>query len=172
MLEKTTTFFWAGWQCVEEQDAATGATEITYVWGAGYVDELCQVERTAAHPLGAARLWVHCNVRFDVVAVTDASGAVVERRRYDDFGNVEFRDGAGAVAQASPSGLDYGFQGRRLDRESGLMYFRHRYYDPELGRFVQRDPVWDAGNVGGWYSYSGNGVLVQRERDCVGWILT
>ena len=172
VLEKTTTFFWAGWQCVEEQDAATGATEITYVWGAGYVDELCQVERTAAHPLGAARLWVHCNVRFDVVAVTDASGAVVERRRYDDFGNVEFRDGAGAVAQASPSGLDYGFQGRRLDRESGLMYFRHRYYDPELGRFVQRDPVWDAGNVGGWYSYSGNGVLVQRERDCVGWILT
>ena len=51
--------------------------------------------------------------------------------------------------------MDYGFQGRRLDPESGLLYFRHRYYDPVLGRFVQRDPVWDAGNVGGWYSFVG-----------------
>ena len=102
-------------------------------------------------------------MRFDVVAVTDASGAVVERRRFDDFGNVEFRDGAGAVVGASPSGLDYGFQGRRLDRESGLMYFRHRYYDPELGRFVQRDPVWDAGNVGGWYSFVGGGPAARLD---------
>ena len=55
--------------------------------------------------------------------------------------------------------MDYGFQGRRLDPESGLLYFRHRYYDPELGRFVQRDPVWDAGNVGGWYSFVGSSPL-------------
>ena len=163
VLEKTTRFFWAGWQCVEEQDAGTGSTETTYVWGAGYIDELCQVERTAAHPLGAARLWVHCNVRLDVVAVTDASGAKVESRRYDDFGNAEFRDAFGAVVGASPSGLDYGFQGRRLDPESGLLYFRHRYYDPELGRFVQRDPVWDAANVGGWYSFVGNGAASRSD---------
>ena len=34
----------------------------------------------------------------------------------------------------------YLFQGRRLDEESGLYYFRNRYYDPEHGRFISRDP--------------------------------
>ena len=33
------------------------------------------------------------------------------------------------------------FTGRRSDPESGLMYYRHRYYSAELGRFVTRDPV-------------------------------
>ncbi|MGE0709337.1 MAG: RHS repeat-associated core domain-containing protein [Planctomycetota bacterium] len=39
----------------------------------------------------------------------------------------------------------------------GLYYFRNRYYDPEVGRFLQRDPVWDAGNVGGQYTFVGCG---------------
>ena len=33
------------------------------------------------------------------------------------------------------------FTGRRLDAESGLCYYRHRYYEPRLGRFTSRDPV-------------------------------
>jgi RHS repeat-associated protein len=33
------------------------------------------------------------------------------------------------------------FQGREYDAETGLYYFRHRYYDPELGRFTQTDPM-------------------------------
>jgi RHS repeat-associated protein len=33
------------------------------------------------------------------------------------------------------------FTGRRLDPETGLYYFRARYQDPELGRFLQRDPL-------------------------------
>jgi len=34
----------------------------------------------------------------------------------------------------------YLFQGRRLDEETGLYYFRNRYYDPAHGRFILRDP--------------------------------
>ena len=95
-------------------------------------------------------------MRFDVVAVTGASGQVVERRRFNDFGEVDFRDATGVVVAESPSGLDHGFQGRRLDPESGLMYFRNRYYDPALGRFAQQDPAWDPGNVGNAYTFAGN----------------
>ena len=36
---------------------------------------------------------------------------------------------------------NYGFQGRPVDRETGLMYFRNRYYDPEAGIFVTADPL-------------------------------
>ena len=42
---------------------------------------------------------------------------------------------------------------------NGGVYFRARYYSAEEGRFLSRDPVWDAGNVGGWYSFVGNGPV-------------
>jgi len=41
----------------------------------------------------------------------------------------------------SLTGNPYLFQGRRLDEESGLYYFRNRQYDPVHGRFLSRDPA-------------------------------
>ena len=38
-------------------------------------------------------------------------------------------------------GNPYGFTGRRLDEETGLYYYRARYYSPKLGRFLQTDPL-------------------------------
>ncbi len=35
----------------------------------------------------------------------------------------------------------FGFKGRPLDEETGLVYFRNRYYDPEMGRFISADPM-------------------------------
>jgi RHS repeat-associated protein len=46
----------------------------------------------------------------------------------------------GDETSGSLSGNYYTFTGRRSDPESDLMYFRNRYYSPELGRFVTRDP--------------------------------
>lgn len=146
---------WDGPQEVEEQ-SEHGETVATYVWAPGYVDELLQFRRTSAHPLGAATFYVHQDARFGVVAVTDGSGQVVERRRYDDYGQVEVRDKDGNPAAGSVVGLEYGFQGRRLDPESGLYYFRARYYDPATGRFLQRDPVWDPNNAANLYTFVGN----------------
>ena len=34
----------------------------------------------------------------------------------------------------------FGYTGHQMDRESGLIYFKARYYDPELGRFITQDP--------------------------------
>ncbi|PTU72329.1 RHS repeat-associated core domain-containing protein, partial [Chromobacterium haemolyticum] len=47
------------------------------------------------------------------------------------------------------------FQGQYQDEESGLHYNRHRYYDPEIGRFISRDPI---GLMGGFniHSYAPN----------------
>lgn len=45
------------------------------------------------------------------------------------------------------------------EEDSGLYYYRHRYYDPGLGRFVSRDPlgIWgDVSNLGNGENYAGN----------------
>jgi RHS repeat-associated protein len=47
------------------------------------------------------------------------------------------------------------FTGRRFDIETGLYYYRARYYNPHIGRFMQTDPVgYDNGT--NWYAYRGN----------------
>jgi RHS repeat-associated protein len=58
---------------------------------------------------------------------------VVDLQRFDAWGNKTASSG-----EAIPR---YGFQGREpTDAAIGLIYFRNRYYDPEIGRFVSRDP--------------------------------
>ncbi|MBC3339058.1 type IV secretion protein Rhs, partial [Pseudomonas proteolytica] len=47
------------------------------------------------------------------------------------------------------------FQGQYYDRESGLHYNRHRYYNPDNGRYLTPDPVKLAGGVNG-YLYAPN----------------
>lgn len=62
-------------------------------------------------------------------------------------------------APQSAIGNPYLFQGARYDAETGFYYLRNRYYDPRTGRFLQRDPIWDEQNVGGWYTFVGNGPV-------------
>ncbi len=68
-----------------------------------------------------------------IEAVLDEEGNVVERRDYLPFGSER-------VSVGEP-GENYGFTGKELDNETGLMYYDQRYYDAEIGRFVQIDPL-------------------------------
>jgi len=54
------------------------------------------------------------------------------------------------------------FTGRRFDIETGLYYYRARYYNPHIGRFMQTDPVgYDDGM--NWYAYCGNNPVVRSD---------
>ena len=45
------------------------------------------------------------------------------------------------LTDASTIGNGYGFHGLQKDSETGLLYVRNRYYDPDLGRFISADPL-------------------------------
>jgi len=72
-----------------------------------------------------------------VRCVVDFSGKVVTRYDYSPFGLPKLTEGSEKT--------DLLYTGEPLDRETGLIYLRTRYYDPATGRFVSQDPV--AGNV-------------------------
>jgi RHS repeat-associated protein len=80
-----------------------------------------------------------------VVALTDQTGATQGTQRYDAWGNK--LAGTGTIPQ-------YGYTGREPD-ETGLIYYRARYYDPTTGRFTQRDPIGLQGGINR-YAYVGN----------------
>lgn len=50
----------------------------------------------------------------------------------------------------------YGYTGRQLDQESGIYYYRNRYYDPQSGRFMSKDPIGINGGDVNLYRYVGN----------------
>jgi RHS repeat-associated protein len=66
---------------------------------------------------------------------------LAEQYVYDSFGNVTVTDENGSPRTSSAYGTRYFFTGREYDFETGLYYYRARYYDPKIGRFLQEDPV-------------------------------
>ncbi|MBA3845294.1 MAG: RHS repeat-associated core domain-containing protein [Planctomycetes bacterium] len=74
--------------------------------------------------------------------MTNASGAVIERYRYDAYGKRTVLTANGTIPQTESSFANQiGFTGRYEDAESGLVYFKARQYSTTLGRFLSRDPM-------------------------------
>jgi RHS repeat-associated protein len=71
----------------------------------------------------------------------DANGQVGEKYQYAPFGATTVKNGAGVTQSGTQIGNPYAFTGRRLDYTTGLYYYRARTYSPDLGRFLQRDPL-------------------------------
>lgn len=106
---------------------------------------------------GWAREWLHRDHLASVRLLTDAAGQRVQRSHYrpygDRSGGLVVSEGGGPRAPESK-----GYIGKRDDPDAGLVYLHARYYDPQLGRFVQPD-WWDPLEPGvgtNRYAYAGN----------------
>ena len=75
--------------------------------------------------------YIHTDALGTPVAVTDATGTVIERSEYEPYGQL-----ANRALTDGP-----GFTGHVQDAATGLTYMQQRYYDPVIGRFLSVDPV-------------------------------
>jgi RHS repeat-associated protein len=94
-------------------------------------------------------LYVHTDYLGSAVRMTNTNGDPVQSLAYDPYGRTVFSAGSKNPA--------YHFTGQEKDRGTGLYYYGARYYDPELGRFIQADTVLDGLNR---YTYCGNNPVV------------
>ena len=90
----------------------------------------------------STRYYLHADERGSVVAVSDASGAAVGTSKYSV-------DGASASLVS-----EFGFTGQLWLPSVQLYYFKARMYSPQLGRFMQRDPLGYAAGLN-LYAYAG-----------------
>jgi RHS repeat-associated protein len=115
----TTAFTYNGEDILRQ---AIGSTFTKYVHGPRIDEPLASEDGSGVLTLLSA------DDLGSIVSSTNAAGAIVSTVRYDAWGNIE-------------SGVPgtFGFTGREPD-QTGLGYYRARYYDPKVGRFVSEDP--------------------------------
>jgi RHS repeat-associated protein len=92
------------------------------------------VDTVLADERGGTVVWALGDNQGTVRDVLDGNGVVLNHVSYDSFGKVVGQSNAGVEFR-------YGFTGRETDGETGLDYYRARYYDSASGRFISEDPL-------------------------------
>ena len=137
----TTDLFYSSQQQVLEEMQGGSATA-RYVWSPVYVNALVLRDRATGSP-GTLdeRLWAQQDANFNVTALVDGSGAVVERYVYDPYGAVTiYSPDYSTVRSSSSYAMTILFQGMRYDATSGLYEADARWYSASLQRWVSLDP--------------------------------
>ena len=102
----------------------------SYVPGPGTDEVLTWYEFPTSGP--ALRRWLLADERGSTVAVTDATGAVIGRLAYNDYGT---------PAATNPASVRFQYTGQQWLPELGMHYYKARIYYPQIGRFMQTDPI-------------------------------
>jgi RHS repeat-associated protein len=149
----TTRFLYDGWNLIAELDAS-GNILRRFAWGpdvsgtlagAGGVGGLLLVDA------GAAQYWPVYDASHNVIALYSSGGGFAAAYEYDPFGNLQNAQGGYAASNPFRHSTKYADS----ETSAGLVYYGMRYYSPQLGRFINRDPLEEGGGID-LYGFCGN----------------
>ena len=110
-----------------------------YTHGPG-IDEPLIMEKSGAS------FYYHADGLGSITEMTNQTGIVAQRYTYSSFGKLE--------SQLDPNIVQpHTFTSRELDSETGLHFYRKRYYDSSTGRFLQEDPITFLSGDSNFYRY-------------------
>jgi RHS repeat-associated protein len=107
-----------------------------------------QLQRTGLSRIkyGGNNYYYICNLQNDIIGILDSAGTQVVSYVYDSWGKLISISGSAKdmIGVKNP----FRYRGYYYDMESGLYYLNSRYYDPEIGRFLNADApkIIDGGN--------------------------
>jgi RHS repeat-associated protein len=136
----TSVYAYDGDNLIEETNAS-GAVVARYSQGLNIDEPLAMLRSSATSFYNADGLG-------SITSLANAAGALAQTYTFDSFGK----------QTASTGSLTNPFQytGRESDSETGLYYYRARYYDPSTGRFLSEDPLGNSGDGPNFYDYALN----------------
>ncbi|WP_236223328.1 RHS repeat-associated core domain-containing protein, partial [Pseudomonas asiatica] len=102
-----------------------------------------------------AMAWYQCDQLGTPMELTGEDGEIAWSGRYKAWGLAEEQRSDGAKWAEIRNPLR--FQGQYWDVETGLHYNRHRYYDPQVGRFIGKDPIGFWGGIN-FYAFAPNPI--------------
>ena len=143
----TSIFAYDGDNLVEETNSS-GTAVARYSQGLNIDEPLAMLRSSATSFYNADGLG-------SVTSLGNAAGALAQTYTFDSFGN----------QTASSGSLTNPFQytARESDPETGLYYYRARYYDPLASRFPSEDPLGFGGRGVNFYAYVDNRPLDSRD---------
>ncbi|XID93326.1 RHS repeat domain-containing protein [Paenibacillaceae bacterium WGS1546] len=122
--EKTVRYTYDNNGRVIAESNASFVVQANYVWGP---DRLLQKRDTSTND----KYYYLYNGHGDVVQIVNQSGQIVNEYHYDEWGNI--------IDQQETIHNPFKYSGEIYDDETGLYYLRARYYDPSMGRFINKD---------------------------------
>ncbi len=146
-------FLWSGWKLAAELAADGSTVNKVFVWGRDFSD-------AQGNAGGAGSLLAQIAGTTISYAVPDAYGSIVGYITSANGGNLvaamEYSPyGKGVNGHGAVTDYPIGFSGQYMDWEPGLVYYGLRYYAPKHGRFINRDPIEEAGG-NNLYGFVGN----------------
>jgi len=145
-----TRYIYDGGNVIAEYDGNGNLTR-KYIHGARVDELVCMIDVADS----SAVYYYHYDGLGSVVALSDSSGDSCQSYEYSAYGQV-------AASDPNFTANLYLFTGRRFDYETGLYYYRARYYNPYIGRFLQTDPIGYGDGIN-WYAYCGNNPLAYTD---------
>ena len=161
--EATMTFFYDGWNLVEERISYTNGTTTTicYFWGKDLSGTL-----QGAGGVGGLRYLTIDGVPYipcydnigNITRYLDANGNTVAQYNYDAFGNILSQSGS------LVSFFRHRFSTKYLEAETDLYYYGFRFYSPSLMRWLNRDPIEEKGGEN-LYGFCKNNSIANYDTD-------
>ncbi len=124
---------------IAETDSGGNITSY-YIFGHGLISKISSANE---------KYYYHYDDIGNTISLTDSSGNAMNKYAYDAFGKIT------AGEEAVPNPFKYVGRYGVMDDGNGLFYMRARYYDQEVGRFINKDPIEFDGGIN-MYSYVGN----------------
>ena len=136
----TGVFLYDGLSLIETINAA-GSEVVGYTHGA-------MIDEPLAETRAGTTDYYEADALGSITSISASAGTVANTYAYDSFGNSTYLTGS----LRNP----FGFTGREFDSETNLYFYRARYYDASLGRFISEDPLGFDGDGSDFYAYVQN----------------
>jgi RHS repeat-associated protein len=157
VLDSETHYIYDGFRVIQERDANDVPT-VSYtrgndlsmsLGGAGGIGGL--LARSDGYSGGdwTDHAYYYADAGGNITSMLDTNNIVVASYRYDPYGNLISSSGTLAAANV------YRFSSKEFHANSGLYYYGFRFYDPNLQRWVNQDPIGEAGGIN-LYAFAGN----------------